>query len=104
MGGGDDSSEECQQKKDMVVVGEIPFAGVRVIDAPILLLVCFHKAFNAELTELHQITSSLLEIISPGRDLILDLLRRFRFLKVAYKYHTAAEDEVRILFLSLASF
>lgn len=68
---------------------------IRVTDAPILLLVCFHKAFRAELEQLNRIASSFLEIIGfPGRDLIIDLLRRFRFLRVAYKYHTAAEDEV----------
>ncbi|KAI3941246.1 hypothetical protein MKX01_029820 [Papaver californicum] len=81
----------------MVVVGESSGSvnSIRVTDTPILLLVCFHKAFRAELEELHGTTSSFLEIIgSPGRDLIIDLLRRYRFLKVAYKYHTAAEDEV----------
>ncbi|OVA09101.1 zinc finger protein [Macleaya cordata] len=94
MGGGDTSEYPSEKDTVVVVVGEGPFAGVRLIDAPILLLVCFHKAFRAELAELHQLTSSYLEIGSPGRDIILDLLRRFRFLKVAYKYHTAAEDEV----------
>ncbi|KAI3954024.1 hypothetical protein MKW98_017848 [Papaver atlanticum] len=81
----------------MVVVEESSGSvnSIRVTDAPILLLVCFHKAFRDELEELHRIASSFLEIIGfPGRDLIIDLLRRFRFLRVAYKYHTAAEDEV----------
>ncbi|KAF6159889.1 hypothetical protein GIB67_032973 [Kingdonia uniflora] len=72
----------------------VSISGVRLVDAPILLLVCFHKALRAELVELHGITSLSVEIESPARALILDLLARFRFLKLAYKYHCAAEDEI----------
>ncbi|RZC58738.1 hypothetical protein C5167_006041 [Papaver somniferum] len=65
------------------------------MDAPTLIFVSFHKAFRAELEELHRITLSFLEINGfPGRDLILDLLYRFRYLQLVYKYHSAAENEV----------
>ncbi|KAI3894295.1 hypothetical protein MKX03_001842 [Papaver bracteatum] len=91
------SSEECPLL-DMVEVGASnngTIGSVRVIDAPILMFLSFHKAFRAELEELHQITLSFLEINGfPGRDLILDLLYRFRYLQVVYKYHSAAENEV----------
>ncbi|KAI3941243.1 hypothetical protein MKX01_029817 [Papaver californicum] len=74
-GGGSDefSSEECLLF-DMVEVGRSnngTIDSVRIIDAPILYI----KGF-------------------PGRDLILDLLYRFRYLQVVYKYHSAAENEV----------
>ncbi|MCL7041667.1 hypothetical protein MKW94_004556 [Papaver nudicaule] len=97
-GDGDEFSYEECQLLDMVEVGgsdNSTISTVRVNDAPILMFVSFHKAFRAELVELHRIASSFLEINGfPGRDLILDLLRRFRFLQVVYKYHSAAEDEV----------
>ncbi|XP_010272192.1 PREDICTED: uncharacterized protein LOC104608041 isoform X2 [Nelumbo nucifera] len=71
-----------------------PLSGVRLVDAPILLLVSFHKALRAEFAELHRLTLSSWEIGSPRRDLIVELLRRYRFLELVYKYHCAAEDEV----------
>ncbi|KAI3912679.1 hypothetical protein MKW92_037402 [Papaver armeniacum] len=98
-GGGDGifSSEECPLL-DMVEVGgstNSTIGTVRVVDAPILIFLSFHKAFRTELEDLHQITLSFLEINGfPGRDLILDLLYRFRYLQVVYKYHSAAENEV----------
>lgn len=67
--------------------------GVKVSDAPILLLVTFHKALRAEFNQVCRIASSL-DVSSPSRDLLLDLHHRFQFLKLAYKYHCAAEDEI----------
>lgn len=69
----------------------MPMAGGRVVDAPVLLLVCFHKALRAELAALHGLALS-----GPPmrREDVLQLRRRYRFLQVVYKYHCAAEDEV----------
>ncbi|KAK9278654.1 hypothetical protein L1049_028227 [Liquidambar formosana] len=75
------------------------FSGVRLADTPILLLVFFHKALRAELAELRRVAGEASESGCYGRDLVLDLHRRFEFLKLAYKYHCAAEDEVILLAL-----
>ncbi|KAL5747354.1 hypothetical protein ACOSP7_024352 [Xanthoceras sorbifolium] len=75
------------------------FSGVRLADAPILLLVYFHKALRAELDELRLTAVNALERGSYDHELILELRRRFEFLKLVYKYHCATEDEV--IFLAL---
>ncbi|KAL1207854.1 Zinc finger protein BRUTUS-like [Cardamine amara subsp. amara] len=64
---------------------------VRLFDGPILLFVYFHKAFRAQLTELHCLAGDTLR---SGSDLAVELRHKFEFLKLVYKYHSAAEDEV----------
>ncbi|KAF9667784.1 hypothetical protein SADUNF_Sadunf15G0059500 [Salix dunnii] len=79
------------------------FSNVRLTDAPILLLVYFHKALRVELADLRRLAFKASEIESEPRrpELVVELRRRFDFLKLAYKYHTATEDEV--IFLALDS-
>ncbi|KAF5186084.1 Zinc finger protein brutus-like [Thalictrum thalictroides] len=76
-------------------------SSVRVVDAPILLFVCFHNGLRAELDRICILVSSFsLENCSRNRDLVIDLHNKFQFLKIVYKYHCAAEDE--IIFQALA--
>ena len=64
-------------------------------DAPILLFVCFHKALLDELQQLrHSVEKASLEDNSNSTELILNLQRKLEFLKLALKYHCAAEDKV----------
>ncbi|KAK9925900.1 hypothetical protein M0R45_023162 [Rubus argutus] len=92
MGGdGQDSHPECSSSSSE--------SRVRLAHSPILLLVCFHKAMRAELADLRRVTTAALDGAYKDRHFILDLLRRFEFLKLAYKYHCSAEDEV--VFLAL---
>ncbi|XP_010459541.1 PREDICTED: uncharacterized protein LOC104740590 isoform X1 [Camelina sativa] len=63
----------------------------RLSDAPILLFVYFHKAFRAQLAELQCLAGGT---VRSGSDLALELRSKFEFLKLVYKYHSAAEDEV----------
>ncbi|KAI9117590.1 hypothetical protein K1719_011756 [Acacia pycnantha] len=70
---------------------------VRIVDAPILLFVCFHEALRGELNELRSLaeTSSPSPVNASGYpELILQLQRRFQFLKLVLKYHCVVEDEV----------
>ncbi|XP_021808362.1 zinc finger protein BRUTUS-like At1g18910 isoform X1 [Prunus avium] len=105
--GGDDNSPQCllpPSINDTQPASSSPSSGahVRLVHTPILFLVCFHKALRAELENLRHVTSAALESASrdrQGRDFVLQLLRRFEFLKLAYKYHCSAEDE--IIFLAL---
>ncbi|XAR50105.1 Ubiquitin--protein ligase [Bertholletia excelsa] len=80
---------------------ELLLSGVKLRDAPILLLVFFHRALLAELAELHRMAVEASERTTSGgrRDLIHDLRRRFEFLKLVKKYHCAIEDEV--IFMAL---
>lgn len=64
----------------------------RLSDAPILLFVYFHKAFRAQLAELQFLAG---DTVRYGSDLAVELRYKFDFLKLIYKYHSAAEDEVR---------
>lgn len=73
--------------------------GIGLMDAPILLLVYFHKALRAEFTELRRIAVEASESCSHGEGLVIELRRRFEFLKLFYKYHSAAEDEVFFILL-----
>lgn len=77
---------------------EDSLCGVKLVDCPILLLVFFHKAMLAELEELRRVAVEASEERgSGGRDLIfVDFLGRFEFLKIVYKYHCTAEDEVSL--------
>ncbi|KAF9618170.1 hypothetical protein IFM89_000639 [Coptis chinensis] len=66
-----------------------------LLDAPILLFVSFHKAFHAELGEIYRyISSDSFDVSSTGHGEILDIRNRFEFLKLVYRYHCAAEDEI----------
>ncbi|MED6184787.1 hypothetical protein PIB30_050836 [Stylosanthes scabra] len=103
MEGGDPSSSSSLSDNDEDE-NELPdiLSRVRLVDAPVLLFVCFHYALRSELSQLRR----LAETASFGdrsqelsREVILKLQRRFRFLKIALKYHCAAEDEV--VFLAL---
>ncbi|KFK41911.1 hypothetical protein AALP_AA2G188400 [Arabis alpina] len=69
----------------------------KLSDAPVLLFVYFHKAFRAQLVELRQFATDAAAAADGGdfsRDLATELYRKFDFLKLVYKYHSAAEDEV----------
>lgn len=75
-------------------------AGSSVVDYPVLLLVCFHKAMRAELANLHRLATVLSPSKSterPGRSSVLDLRHRYQFLHKIYKYHCASEDEVSLI-------
>lgn len=68
---------------------------IRLVDAPILVLDFFHKALRAEFDQLRRIVVEAAEKTGPYSDhLVTDLRNRFEFLKLFYKYHSAAEDEV----------
>lgn len=82
-----------------VEVAELPQNGVGLVDNPILVLVYFHKALRAEFAELRHIAVEALESGTHGGDLLVLLRKRFEFLKLFYKYHSAAEDEVNSIFL-----
>ncbi|OMO57245.1 Zinc finger, RING-type [Corchorus olitorius] len=77
-------------------------AATRLADAPILLLVYFHNAIRAELSELRRVAlaaAAEAKSVSEAREFVVELSRRFEFLNLVYKYHCAAEDEV--VFLAL---
>ncbi|KAJ0255812.1 Zinc finger protein BRUTUS-like [Hirschfeldia incana] len=72
----------------------------KLADAPVLFFVYFHKAFRAQLVELRRLaTDAAAEAGSFSVDFAGELCRKFEFLKLVYKYHSAAEDEV--IFLAL---
>ncbi|ESQ27678.1 hypothetical protein EUTSA_v10018022mg [Eutrema salsugineum] len=71
----------------------------KLSDAPVLFFVYFHKAFRAQLVELRRFATDAAAAGSFSRDLARELCRKFEFLKLVYKYHSAAEDEV--IFLAL---
>ena len=77
-----------------------PLSGVKLVDAPVLLLVYFHKALEAELAELRRMAEEAAERGSDSRELVGDLRRRLDFLKVVYKYHCTTEDEVSLLIIN----
>ncbi|KAF5734721.1 hypothetical protein HS088_TW15G00213 [Tripterygium wilfordii] len=68
-------------------------------DAPLQFLAFYHKAIREELLSLHGLAVTALESGSPSPETVRQLDRRFKFLELAEKYHSAAEDEV--LFLAL---
>lgn len=70
----------------------VSVVNARLSDSPILLFVYFHKAFRAQLAELQCLAG---DTVRSGSDLAVELRRKFDFLKLVYKYHSAAEDEVR---------
>ncbi|KAG6753892.1 hypothetical protein POTOM_041896 [Populus tomentosa] len=60
--------------------------------SPILIFLYFHKAIRNELDTLHLLT---LAFATGHQDVeIKPLFQRYRFLRLVYKYHSNAEDEV----------
>ncbi|CAL9240681.1 unnamed protein product [Arabidopsis halleri] len=74
----------------------VTVGNTKLSDAPVLFFVYCHKAFRAQLVELRRFAT---EADSFSGDLAVELSRKFEFLKLVYKYHSAAEDEV--IFLAL---
>lgn len=62
-----------------------------LVESPILFFVLSHRAVDVELAQIRRIAVEALDISS---ELVDELTRRFHFLKLVYKYHCAAEDEV----------
>lgn len=93
------SGDEVSSGGGVMEVVELPKCGVGLVDNPILVLVYFHKALRAEFAELRRIAVEALESGTHGVELLVLLRKRFEFLKLFYKYHSAAEDEV--IFLAL---
>ncbi|XP_020226791.1 zinc finger protein BRUTUS-like At1g18910 isoform X2 [Cajanus cajan] len=91
MDDGDSSLSDKDEEDVADILSRIP-----IVDAPILFFVCFHKAFRSELDHLRRLaeTASLEDEPRRCRQFILHLHRRFQFLRLALKYHCAAEDEV----------
>ncbi|CAH8355874.1 unnamed protein product [Eruca vesicaria subsp. sativa] len=78
----------------------LPPDNTKLADAPVLFFVYVHKAFRAQLVELRRLATDAVEAGSfSGGDLAGEFGRKFEFLKLLYKYHSAAEDEV--IFLAL---
>lgn len=84
--------EEEEEEEPPVTLMEGDIVGL--VDAPILLLLCFHKALRMELMELRRIAVEVAERGGCDDGFVIDIRQRFEFLKLFYKYHSAAEDEV----------
>lgn len=91
-----DDVGEPEKDVDMV---DSSLAGVKLVDSPILFFVISHKAIILELADIHRVAVEASDTGSQGLELVRDLSRRLEFLKIVYKYHCAAEDEV--VFLAL---
>lgn len=96
------SGDEVSGCGVVMEVVEVVRNGVGLVDNPILVLVYFHKALRAEFAELRRVAVEALERGTHGVEveLLVLLRKRFEFLKLFYKYHSAAEDEVN----SISSF
>ncbi|XP_004242165.1 zinc finger protein BRUTUS-like At1g74770 isoform X1 [Solanum lycopersicum] len=75
---------------DSVVVVDDEFVK-QLVDSPILFFVLSHKAVEIEL---HQIRCVAVEALDSGGEVVDELCKRLHFLKIVYKYHCVAEDEV----------
>ncbi|XP_049345318.1 zinc finger protein BRUTUS-like At1g74770 [Solanum verrucosum] len=62
-----------------------------LVDSPILFFVLSHKAVEIELD---QIRCVAVEALDSGGEVVDQLCKRLHFLKIVYKYHCVAEDEV----------
>ncbi|KAG2321919.1 hypothetical protein Bca52824_015132 [Brassica carinata] len=71
----------------------------KLADAPVLFFVYFHKAFRTQLVELRRFATDAAAAGSFSGELAEELRRKLEFLKLVYKYHSSAEDEV--IFLAL---
>lgn len=70
--------------------------------SPILIFLYFHKAIRNELDTLHLLTLAF----ATGHQTveIKPLFQRYRFLRLVYKYHSNAEDEVCLFWIFLFNF
>lgn len=95
MAGGGELSLSDKEEDDVEDTPDI-LSRFRLVDAPILLFVCFHKALRSEIDRLRELaeSASLVDDQHVYREIVVKLLQRFQFLKLAFKYHCAAEDEV----------
>lgn len=101
---GEDSPENPTDKdEDEAPLVAESLSRIRLVDAPILLFVCFHKALRADLADLRRMAVVALERVSYDRELILELHRRLEFVRLVYKYHCSTEDEVSLIYLWFAS-
>ncbi|XP_022134687.1 zinc finger protein BRUTUS-like At1g18910 isoform X2 [Momordica charantia] len=85
----DEAPAAAAAESESLSLSRVPLA-----DAPILLLIKFHGALRSELADLRRVTAAAAERGSYGGEFVSGLIRRVEFLKLAYKYHCAAEDEV----------
>ncbi|KAL0701751.1 hypothetical protein Bca4012_057873 [Brassica carinata] len=99
MGGGDHLHPLPPENASASASTVATVENIKFADAPVLFFVYFHKAFRAQLVELRRLASNAAEAGSFSVDLAGELCRKFEFLKLVYKYHSAAEDEV--IFLAL---
>lgn len=72
--------------------------GVKLVDAPILFFVYSHKVFRKELEELHRLVLDKTDSfkVSIDGEFVDNFCSRFEFFKLVFKYHSTAEDEVRL--------
>lgn len=103
MGGG--NQHALPPENASVSASAVTVENTKLSEAPVLFFVYFHKAFRAQLVELRRFASDASEADSFSGDVAVELCRKFDFLKLIYKYHSAAEDEVRFYqFLSFFFF
>ncbi|XP_073219425.1 zinc finger protein BRUTUS-like At1g18910 [Cicer arietinum] len=95
MGGGDPSMSDMEEEEEENNSTDI-LSRFKLVDAPALIFVCFHQALRSELDQLRVFaeTASLEDDPHRLQEIIVKLQQRFRFLKIALKYHCAAEDEI----------
>ncbi|CAN4100453.1 unnamed protein product [Withania somnifera] len=60
-------------------------------ESPVLFFVLSHKAVDIELAQIRRVA---VDALDTGGQVVDELCRRLHFLKLVYKYHCAAEDEV----------
>ncbi|KAM3307842.1 zinc finger protein BRUTUS-like [Capsicum chacoense] len=65
-----------------------------LVESPILFFVLSHKAVETELAQIRRVAVEALDSSTGGDQVVDELCRRLHFLKLVYKYHCAAEDEV----------
>ncbi|KAL3643242.1 hypothetical protein CASFOL_014057 [Castilleja foliolosa] len=91
------SGEESVKEEEWPVTAP-SVSGARLVDAPILFFVATHKAFRAELASIYRAAAEAAASGSAAcREIVVDLDRRLEFLRLVYNYHSAAEDEKRLL-------
>lgn len=90
----DSPSTPPEAAEDYYLYTDSGLSGVPLTEAPILLLIKFHRALRSELADLRRVTLAAAESGCYGGEFVSGLIRRVEFLKLAYKYHCAAEDEV----------
>lgn len=90
----DSPSTPPEAAEDYYFYTDSGLSGVPLTEAPILLLIKFHRALRSELADLRRVTLAAAESGCYGGEFVSGLIRRVEFLKLAYKYHCAAEDEV----------